>query len=154
MLKKGDKISELNFIDSKGKSYRLEDFNEKKAIGLFFYPMDFTRICTAQACHFRDRYKEIQELGGEVFGVSMDGSSEHEAFIGAYHLPYPLIHDEKKVLGKQFGTLRLGGILRNKRATFILSPKGEILEVIHNEFNADIHAERFIEILRSLPVSG
>ncbi len=153
MLKKGDKVESLQFTDSEGKSYRLEDFTGKKAIGLFFYPMDFTRVCSAQVCHFRDRFGEIRQLGGAVFGVSMDSNEEHEAFIDRFELPFPLICDKDKRLGKLFGTLRLGGILRNKRATFIISPKGEILEVIHSEFNADIHADRFIEILQSLPAS-
>jgi peroxiredoxin Q/BCP len=150
MVKKGDNITELNFTDSKCRTYRLEDFSDKKAIALTFYPMDFTRICTAQVCHARDRYSEIRELGGEIFGVSMDSDEEHEAFIRRFELPFPLISDKNNALGKLFGTMRLGGILRNKRSTFILSPKGEILEAIHNELNADIHADRFIDILRTM----
>lgn len=150
MFKKGDRITELNFKDSNGKSYCLNDFGDRKAVALFFYPMDFTRICTLQVCHVRDRHKEILDLGGAIFGISLDDDAEHNAFINKYHLSFPLIHDVDKKLGKQFGTLRLGGILRNQRATFVISPSGEILEVIHNELNAEIHADRFIEILKTI----
>lgn len=150
MLKIGDSIKKLEFQDSEGRRYRLQDFQDRKAVALFFYPMDFTRICTVQVCHFRERYKEIRDLGGEIFGISLDDDTEHNEFIRKHQLPFPLIHDQNKKLGKEFGTLRLGGVLRNKRATFIISNKGEILEVIHNEFNAEIHADRFIEILRTI----
>lgn len=150
MLKKNDRVTELEFQDSEGINYRLEKFHGRKAIALFFYPMDFTRICTVQVCHFRERYDEICKLGGELFGVSLDDDATHNSFISKHQLPFPLIFDNRKKLGKQFGVLRLGGILRNKRATFVLSPAGIILDVIHNEFNAEVHADRFIEILESM----
>ncbi|MBL7995681.1 peroxiredoxin [bacterium] len=150
MLRKNDRIGELEFQDSEGINYRLEQFRNLKAVALFFYPMDFTRICTAQACHFRERYEEIQKLGGELFGVSLDDNATHNSFISKHQLPFPLIFDNKKQLGKEFGVLRLGGILRNKRATFIISPEGIIVDVIHNELNAEIHADRFIDVLKSM----
>ncbi len=150
MLKTGDMISDLEFDDSIGREYNLKDFSTHKAFALYFYPKDFTRICTSQACHFRDRHKEIRALGGSVFGISLDPDEKHNAFSEKYDLPFSLIHDGDKSLSGKFGVQRLGGLLSNKRVTFIISPEGKILEVVHNEFDADVHADRFIEVLKTL----
>jgi peroxiredoxin Q/BCP len=150
MLKKGDSVADLEFEDSVGREYNLKDFSTHKAIALYFYPKDFTYICTAQACHFRDHYKEIRELGGVVFGVSLDSEDKHNAFAEKFKLPFSLIFDRDKLLSNKFGSLRLGGVLRNKRVTFIISPKGEIVEVVHHQYDANVHADRFIEILKTL----
>ncbi|MBX7152965.1 redoxin domain-containing protein [bacterium] len=149
MLKTGDDVSTLQFEDSDGKRYTSNELKHYKAIAIFFYPKDFTSICTAEVCHFRDRYNEIVQLGGASFGVSLDGDGQHREFEKAYRLPFKLVYDRGKVLGKLFGTLRLGGLLKHKRATFIIGSNGRILDVIHNELNAEIHADRFIEILKA-----
>lgn len=150
MLKTGDDVSSVQFEDSDGRRYSWNELRHYKAIAIFFYPKDFTSVCTAEVCHFRDRYDEIVQLGGASFGVSLDGGDKHHEFEKAYRLPFKLVYDRDKILGKLFGTLRLGGLLKHKRATFIIGGEGKILDVIHNEFNADIHADRFIEILKTL----
>lgn len=150
MLKTGDDVSSLQFEDSDGKRYVWNELRNYKAIAIFFYPKDFTSVCTAEVCHFRDRYEEIVQLGGAAFGVSLDGDGKHLEFEKTYRLPFKLIYDRGRVLGKIFGTLRLGGWLKHKRATFIIGSDGKILDVIHNELNADIHADRFIEILKTV----
>lgn len=120
-----------------------------KGIAVFFYPKDFTRICTAQVCSFRDHYGEIRRWGGIAFGLSMDPIKKHADFKSAHRLPFDLISDRGGYLGKRFGVTRLGGWLWHKRATFILDSSLHIVEVIHDERNAEIHAERFIRYLES-----
>ncbi|WP_332914101.1 peroxiredoxin [Algoriphagus boritolerans] len=51
-----------------------------KAVILYFYPKDFTGVCTAEACEFRDQFEAFRELDVPVFGISRDDIPTHEKF--------------------------------------------------------------------------
>jgi len=150
MLKVGDNVGNLEFKDFEGRSYRLSDFSDKRAVVFFFYPRDFSPGCTRQACYFRDYYHEIKELNAEVFGISTDSPKKHKRFKERYNLPYPLIADSNRELSRKFGVRRFGGLLGNKRVTFILSPTGKVVDVFQSEFSMIAHVEHVIEVLKGL----
>lgn len=151
MLKKGDKIDQLTFKTSTGHTYDLEALKEHKAIVFFFYPKDFTSGCTKEVCHFRDFYSEIREAGGAIFGISLDDDASHEAFRDKHTLPYELISDKEKTLSRQFGVLRLGGLLLVRRATFVINPQtGEVVDAFSSELNMNVHADRALESIKAL----
>lgn len=153
MLKIGDTVPELELTDSEGKIHTLDNLKGHTAVGLYFYPIDFTSVCTAQACHFRDHYAEIRSLGGELLGVSKDGDASHNKFIKRHRLPFPLIVDHGKKLAKRFGVLAWHRLFY-QRVTFIIRPTDRmILDVIHAEKDANIHGDRLIERLRSMKTS-
>ncbi len=149
MLSIGKSAEWLELDNGHGQVHDKTSLAAFKAIAIFFYPKDFTPTCTAQVCHFRDHYEEIRSLGGIAFGISMDTGSQHDRFQQRYKLPYDLITDKNGELGRRFGVRRLWGLLWLKRVTFVLDSSLVIIDVIHDERNAAIHAERFIEILRS-----
>ena len=64
-----------------------------KPIVLFFYPKDDTPGCTAQACGIRDAYKEFEDAGAVVLGVSPDDEASHATFKEKYDLPFTLLAD-------------------------------------------------------------
>lgn len=143
----------VDWLELKGEDNRLygkTELSAFKAVALFFYPKDFTSICTAQVCSFRDRYEEIRRLGGVAFGISQDSKKKHGEFKRAHRLPYDLISDPNGNLGKRFGIARFGGWLWHKRVTFILDPSLCIAGIIHNERNAEIHADEFIRHLKTV----
>ena len=59
----------------------------KKPVVIYFYPKDDTRVCTEQACSFRDQYEDFKALGAEVIGVSSDSVKSHQKFASRYRLP-------------------------------------------------------------------
>ena len=71
-LQKGDKIPNFTSIDVDGNVFNSEEFIGNKAVVIYFYPKDDTKVCTDQACSFRDNYEVFKELGAEVIGVSSD----------------------------------------------------------------------------------
>lgn len=150
MLKKGDRIpTELRFTTSCGETQSLQDLTEHEIVVFYFYPKDFTPGCTKEACYFRDHFGEIREMGGQVFGISLDGSDSHEAFREKYQLPFALIPDENKELSRLFGVLLLGGLLKTRRATFLIDPRtGEVVDAFNNGLNMTIHADRVIAYLK------
>ena len=63
-LKSGDKAPQFEALSTDGQVIRLTDYRGKKLV-LYFYPMDDTPGCTAQACSLRDFNKEIAAKGPE-----------------------------------------------------------------------------------------
>ena len=67
--------------DSNGDKVALKDLKGKNVI-VYFYPKDDTPGCTKEACGFRDLWKDIEDTGAIVLGVSPDGGESHQKFIG------------------------------------------------------------------------
>ena len=51
-----------------------------KACIIYFYPKDFTKVCTAEACDFRDQFAAFRDLDIPVFGISRDSIDTHLKF--------------------------------------------------------------------------
>lgn len=150
MLKKGDRTGDFSFRDSEGREYSLAEFRGKRAVVFFFYPMDFSPGCTKEVCYFRDYYRELTDLGAEVFGVSANSAESHVQFREKHSLPYPLVPDTDGGLRRRFGTGRLGGLLGSKRVTFLVTPDGDVIETVHSELSMMAHVERAMEVLKEL----
>jgi thioredoxin-dependent peroxiredoxin len=90
-------------------------------------------------------------VGGEVYGVSLDGLETHRAFAESLKLNFPLVADPNKTLARAFGVLWLGGLLPiTKRATFVVDGAGVVQNVIASEFSIDKHINEAIATLRSI----
>ena len=55
-LRVGQKAPDFDVTSSAGEKLRLADFLGKKNVVLYFYPADFTVVCTRETCGFRDVY--------------------------------------------------------------------------------------------------
>ena len=133
-LKVGDKAPEFSSFNQNGENISLKDFRGKNII-LYFYPRDNTPGCTTQACNLRDNYKQIQDSGYIVLGVSSDSVKSHDKFIKKHDLPFDLIADEDKSIHKLYGTWiekKMYGkvYMGTARWTFIIDENGVIKEII------------------------
>jgi peroxiredoxin Q/BCP len=128
---------------SEGKTVRLADYAGKKNVVLFFYPRDFTRVCTAEVCGFRDMYEDLTGKDTEIIGVSLDNADSHRRFAQKNSVPYPLVADTDKVLARAYGAVgTLRGILGlAKRITFVIDKAGKVAGVFEAELNADTHLD-------------
>ncbi len=132
-LKEGDKAPDFTSTDQSGKQVSLSDFKGKKVV-LYFYPKDDTPGCTKEACNFRDNYKQLQDEGFEVLGVSADTEKKHQKFVEKYDLPFTLLADtDKEVINaygvwgkKKFMGREYDGI---HRETFVIDENGKIEKV-------------------------
>ncbi len=79
MIDPGSSAPGFRLQTSTGEYVSLEDFHGKKNIVVYFYPKDFTKGCTAEACEFRDSYEEFKNLGAEVIGISNDDQKSHDS---------------------------------------------------------------------------
>jgi peroxiredoxin Q/BCP len=130
----GDKIPEILGFDQNGKAVKSDDFKGKKLV-LYFYPKDNTSSCTIEACSLRNGYRELQEAGYEVLGVSKDSPGSHQGFIAKYSLPFNLIADTNIKLLEHFG-VRAEKIMYGRkymgtlRTTFIINEEGIVERII------------------------
>lgn len=92
ILKSGDDAPNFTLPDNQGRQVSLSDFKSKWVV-LYFYPKDDTPGCTTEACHFRDDFKLLENLGAQVVGMSIDDSFSHKKFAEKYNLPFPLLSD-------------------------------------------------------------
>ena len=148
----GDIAPDFSGLTTDGSRVRLQDYRGRKLV-LYFYPMDDTPGCTAQACSLRDRYAEIEAKGAAVLGVSAQGVESHDRFTRKHELNFPLLADTGRAVARAYGAIGggLGGTLRGmlgmaERVTFVIDERGCIAHVIE-DVNTKGHAEQVLALL-------
>ena len=101
-LKEGSKVPNFTVNDQDGNTISLSDYKGKKLI-VFFYPKANTPGCTVEACNLRDNYKELQDKGYSLLGVSADTERKQKNFSNKYNFPFPLLADVDKEVINAFG---------------------------------------------------
>lgn len=150
MVQVGQRAPEFAGLTGEGKRLALGDFRGKQPVVLYFYPKDNTRVCTKEACGFRDHAAELAAAGAAVIGVSMDSPDAHQRFSAGQRLNFPLLSDRDATICKAYGVARLGGWLPPKRVTFVIDRDGVVRKVITGELNADTHVDGALAALREL----
>ncbi len=148
-MKAGDTAPDFELPDQTGTPRKLSDFLADGPVVLFFYPAAMTPGCTKESCHFRDLEAEFGAVHAQRLGISADPVDKQHQFADKYGLDFPLLSDADRTVAKAFSVKRSVGILPNKRATFVIDPDRNVVEVIHSETRMDHHADRALEVLRS-----
>ena len=133
----GQPAPDFRGVTTDGAEVGLADFRGTKLV-LYFYPMDFTPGCTAQACSLRDHDAEIRAKGARILGVSTQDVASHKRFASAHRLNFPLLADPDRVVARAYGAIGGGGIFGlaqammglADRVTFIIDEQGKIAHVI------------------------
>lgn len=152
MSLEGKKAPDFLLEGSDGKQHSLKQYAGKMVV-IYFYPKDNTPGCTREACGFRDNYKELDDKGVVILGVSKDSIAAHGKFITSYSLPFVLLSDpdcsmmqayeafgEKVMCGrKSLGTIR---------STVIVGPDGIVKKQWAKVAKAEQHPDQVLEYLR------
>ena len=147
-LQVGDKVPSFTLKNQSGDDFSVAELIGKKSLVIYFYPKDETKVCTAQACGFRDAYEEFKDLGCEVIGISSDNEKSHQKFIVNHKLPFILLSDTEKSVRKLFGVPKdLFGLLPG-RYTYIANKEGLIIKIFNSAFSADGHIEEALKALK------
>ncbi|MGI9327461.1 MAG: peroxiredoxin [Pseudomonadales bacterium] len=125
MLKAGDSAPDFELPDQFGTSVRLHEQLRAGPVVLYFYPADFTPVCTAEACAFRDSSDDLAAKDINILGVSPQSVASHKRFADRYSLPFSLLFDDAKQTIKAYGVDGpLGFGVR--RATFLIDQEQKI----------------------------
>lgn len=146
-LKKGDNLPDITLKNQIGDLIALRDFIGKKALVVYFYPKDDTPGCTAEACGFRDKYEEFEELGATVIGISSDSIGSHRLFAEKHQLNFNLLSDPNRAAEKAFGVPRnLLGLLPG-RVTYVFDKSGQLSEIFSSQLQATRHIKEALKVL-------
>jgi peroxiredoxin Q/BCP len=149
MVEPGSLAPGFRLQTSTGEYVSLEDFRGKKNVVVYFYPKDFTKGCTAEACEFRDSYEEFKNLGAEVIGISNDDQKSHEAFASEHKLPFILLSDTDGSIRKSYGVKKTFGLVPG-RVSFVIDKNGMVRHVFSSQSRATAHVGEALAVLRSL----
>lgn len=148
-LETGYTAPDFNLPDAQEKNHRLSDYRGKWVL-LYFYPKDHTRICTQEACQFRDDQHSYQQLNTVILGVSTDHSGRHISFADKHDLPFPLLADVSGKCSKLYGALhQLGPFKICKRQSFLIDPQGNIAK-IYRCVSVTTHSDQIQQDIKQL----
>ena len=150
----GKKVPSFSLQSTTGETISLSDFAGRNHVVLYFYPKDDTPGCTIEACSFRDRIREMEELGAVVLGVSPDDVASHAKFTNKYSLNFPLLADAGANLAKKYEVWKEKNMYGNKsmgieRSTFLIDKDGNLAHV-WRRVKVEGHDDEVIEALQEL----
>lgn len=142
MLHSGDLAPDFALPDSTGTQRSLASLLSAKGLVLFFYPGDFTPVCTREVCMVRDLHADLHAAGLSVAGISPDDAATHERFRRQYALEYTLLSDVDKSVIRRYGVAGPLG-LGVRRTTYLIDANGKIADVLRADLRVSAH-ERFL----------
>jgi len=161
----GSRISPVSLTGSSGRTVDLAALSGRAVV--FFYPaigrpdaplgpqwnaIPGARGCTPQACGFRDRHAELQELGVRTYAVSAQPLADQHEAAQRLELPFELLNDSALRLASamRLPTFDYKGVTLIKRLTLIVTD-GRIEKVFYPVFPPDRSAVEVIDWLRKHP---
>jgi peroxiredoxin len=121
----GDKAPGFTLpTNSWDKKVSLDDFTKEGAVVLFFYPGDWSSVCTDQMEVIQDRLPDFERRNAKVLAVSVDSPWSHDAWSHSRELTIPLLSDFHREVSGDYGVLREEGFA--DRAYFVISSGGEV----------------------------
>ena len=144
MLGIGNTAPDFELKDQFGSIVTLDQLVTNGDLILYFYPADFSPVCTAEACAFRDSYNGVSGVGAQVVGVSPQGVDSHRRFSNSFAIPFPLLADPRKKVIRAYGVDGpLGFGVR--RATFLIDAS----KVIRNRVVSDLFVGSHTDLLKT-----
>ncbi|WPR76607.1 peroxiredoxin [Algoriphagus sp. NG3] len=146
-LKTGSTAPEFRLKSTGGKTINSSVDLKGKAFILYFYPKDFTKGCTAEACEFRDQFEAFRDLDIPVLGISKDDIETHERFKKEHKLPFDLLSDPSGEVCKSYDAL-IPLIKMPKRVTYLIDKDHKIAAVFSDMFESKGHIEAMLKKLQ------
>lgn len=108
------------------------------------------RGCTPQSCGFRDLYKEFQDLGFDVFGVSTQDTDYQKEFVSRNHISFEILSDAKLELTQalRLPTFEYNGMTLHKRMAWVIE-NGKIEKVFYPVFPPNENASVVLSWLQA-----
>ena len=144
LLQVGDRAPSFSLINYDGKEVSLSDFKGKNVI-LWFFPKASTPGWTVEGCGFRDEFKDFENSGYEVVGISADPPKKQKKFVEKYDFPFYMLCDESKEMLESYKVWALKKFLGKEymgilRVTYIIGPEGKISKV-YDQVKTKTHAQ-------------
>ena len=135
----GDKAPGFTLEATDGKTYSLDQFLNKEAVVIAWYPKAFTTGCTIECKSLADNGHLLKDLEVAYFMASIDPIEKNIKFALDNDADFPLLSDPTKEVAKKYDVLHFSG-LYSKRHTIYISKEGRI-EYVDTQVNPATSAE-------------
>jgi peroxiredoxin len=145
----GEVAPDFTLPGTGGRSYSLSEYRGQPVV-LVFYPGDNTAVCTTQLNSYSNDVDQFEGLGAQVLAVSPQSVASHEDFSckqGGFK--FPLLADEDKALGQEYGIVGPLGFYR--RSVFVVGPDG-VLRYVHRSSHG-LNFKKTDELVRAVKES-
>jgi peroxiredoxin (alkyl hydroperoxide reductase subunit C) len=133
----------------------LSSFKDKKAVCLFFYPLDFTFVCPSEIIAFSRRVEEFEKRDVQVIGVSIDSKFTHLAWRktpvdkgGIGEIAYPLVADLTKDIARDYGVLIDDAVAL--RGTFLIDKQGIVRHATLNDLPLGRNVDEMLRLVDAI----
>jgi peroxiredoxin len=121
----GEKAPEFRLSsDSWEERVSLEEARREGPVVLFFYPGDWSSVCTDQMSQLQKEIGRFQEKGATVLGISVDSPWSHRAWAEERGIDFPLLSDFQREVVEQYGVKHEAGF--PERAYFVIDKEGVV----------------------------
>ena len=138
---------------------RLEDFKGTWLI-LFSHPADFTPVCTTEFVAFAEIQAELQELGVELMGLSIDSGYSHIAWVRnieekfGVKISFPVIADLDRKVATLYGMIMPGeSKTETSRCVFVIDPNGTLRAMIYYPLTTGRNMQEILRLIKALQTS-
>ena len=121
----GEAAPDFTLPSTAGGKVTLSQFRGTRHVLLAFFPLAFTRTCTAELCAFSDDFDQFASNDVTVFPVSVDSVASLKEFKAKHGMKVDLLSDFKREVVSAWGLL-LAEYFYSKRA-YVLIDKGGIV---------------------------
>lgn len=137
-------------------NFRLSDYQGRKYVALFFWPLDFTFVCPSEIIAHDNRLKQFEERGVQLVGVSIDSAFTHYAWrntpvekggIGA--VGFPMVADVKREIMRAYGVEHPAqGVAL--RASFLIDKQGVVQHQVVNNLPLGREVDEMLRLVDAL----
>lgn len=128
---------DFTLFDSEKNKIILSEQRDQNVL-LLFFPLAFTKTCTAELCSVRDNISFYNNANARVFGISVDALQSLAKYKTDQQLNFTLLSDFNKNVSASYGCLyelfsyNMKGV--SKRSAFIIDKKGivQYAEILEN----------------------
>ena len=108
--------------DSWDNEVTLHSARQYGPVVLFFYPGDWSRVCTDQMGQLQQEIERFEEKGAKIMGISVDSPWSHRAWAEERGIEFPLLSDFQRAVVEEYGVKHKRGF--SERAYFVIDREG------------------------------
>ena len=149
----------VNIVGQQAPSFALENeegevFQSSSLDGtwriVFFYSRNNSPTCKRGCLTFKEQHDLFASVGCSIVGIGPGTREELAGFKASLgDLPFPLLADPERTVGKQFNVpLHLGQF--PAKSSFVIDPEGVIRHVYDWQFRPRHHVAKILDALSSI----
>jgi peroxiredoxin (alkyl hydroperoxide reductase subunit C) len=120
----GSPAPDFTLASTSGSDVTLSALRGKNVL-LAFFPLAFTRTCTAELCAFSEDYAQFQGADTVVLPISVDAVPSLKAYKAQERMTVDLLSDFRREVSRKYGTLLEEAFFSN-RAYVLIDRQGII----------------------------